>query len=107
MRLAHELDRAAEDAVANEEQPEHRARPRQRVKFMGGDAQDDEQHDAFEKRLIELARMARLIARAGNTIAQGTSLTRPTTSALMKLAIRPKNSPMGPLPRQCRRATAD
>jgi len=31
----------------------------------------------------------------GNAIAQGTSLTRPNSSPLMKLAMRPKNSPMG------------
>ena len=31
----------------------------------------------------------------GNTTAQGTSVGRPNSSPLMKLAIRPKNSPMG------------
>ena len=60
------------------------------------DLQDDEQHNAFQRRFVELAGMARQRSPArGNTIAQGTSVTRPHNSPLTKLARRPKNSPIG------------
>src|SRR5581483_12110249 len=60
MRLARELlNDAAEDAVEDEEQAEHGAGPLERVIAVGGDAQDDPQHDALEKSLVELARVAR------------------------------------------------
>jgi len=66
IRLAHEFHRAAEDPIEDEEQAEGQAGALERMKFVRGEPQDKEQHDAFERRLIELARMAR-----------GTSVTRP------------------------------
>src|SRR5690348_10380980 len=66
MRLAEELlNETAEDSVEDEEQAEHRPRTFERAVTVGGDAQDDEQHHAFERRLVELTWMARLISRAG------------------------------------------
>ena len=95
VRLAEQLGEAAKHPVEDEEQPEDRAGPCERLVAIGGDGEDGEQHDALERRLIELARMARGVPAPGNTMAQGTSLTRPTTSELMKLAMRPKNRPNG------------
>ncbi len=56
-----------------------------------------EQHDAFERRLVELARMARQRPRAvGKTKAQAHVRWRgPTARQLMKLARRPRNRPIG------------
>ena len=59
-------------------------------------AHHEEQHQTLERRLVELARMARLRpgVREDHRPGQRRS-TRPQSSALMKLASRPKNSPIG------------
>ncbi len=60
VRLAEELlgDRAGE-RVADEEGAGDEAGPLQRAEVMRQYAQDDEQQQAFHRRLVELARMAR------------------------------------------------
>ena len=74
----------------------------ERAEVVRQQAQHEEQHEPFERRLVELARMARrrldvgVVQRAsGNTMPHGTSVGRPNSSPLMKLAMRPKNNPIG------------
>ena len=66
------------------------ASPRQRE-------HDDEQQQAFQQRLVDLAGMARQARTPGKIIAQGSQsgAGRPHSSPLMKLAMRPKPSPIG------------
>ena len=94
-------------AIAGEEDPGQQAGPLVQAKHAQADLQDREQHQAFERRFVQLAGMARQHARRAdaaellqdvrvqNTIAQGTSVTLPHNSPLTKLARRPKNSPIG------------
>lgn len=77
VRLAKQLADDARDAVGDEEGAGHRARPLAHAEAPLEDRQHREDADALEERLVELARMARLGAAMGKTMAQGTSLARP------------------------------
>ena len=59
-------------------------------------AQHDEQHEALQRRLVELARVARLRAAVRERPwPRARRVARPQSSPLMKLARRPRNRPIG------------
>ena len=59
MRLAEQLRRRARQRVAGEEHAADEARALQGAEVMRQQAQHEEQHQPLERRLVELARMAR------------------------------------------------
>src|SRR5580693_5889028 len=59
------------------------------------ETEHDEEDDAFQRCFIKLAGMRGIGPPLGKIIAHGTSLGRPHNSPLMKLAMRPRNSPIG------------
>ena len=63
--LAEELGEGARDAIAGDEGAGDEAGRGQLVIAVGQQAQDEEEHDAFQRRLVELARMARNGAAVG------------------------------------------
>src|SRR5262249_57634323 len=65
VRLAEEFHETTEQAIEAEEQPEDHAWARQRLVAIGGNGKKYGHHDAFEGRLVELARVARGIAGSG------------------------------------------
>jgi hypothetical protein len=68
IRLAHELDHKAEQAVAQQEQAGHHAA---RGLQAPGQVEDDQQRHPFQRELIELGRMARQCARRREDDAPG------------------------------------
>ena len=92
--LPEQLARHAGDRVTGEKNPGYDPRPLPRAALLG-DEEQEEQKDALADGLVKLARMARQRAASGKTIAQGTSVGRPYSSPLMKLAMRPKKRPIG------------
>src|SRR4029079_2570399 len=63
--LAEELDCDAREAVAQGEESGSAPGMGQSRKTMGGDAHDQEEHQTFQDRLVQLARMARNLQRGG------------------------------------------
>src|SRR5690606_37825931 len=61
VRQAHELHRDAREGVADAENSGDEPGPAQREADMRGEADDEEEDEAFEQRLVELARMARQV----------------------------------------------
>ncbi len=93
--LAEELGEDARRRIAEEEAAGQR--PGAQAQFVDPPQQehDEQQDEAFESGFVELARMARLPARHGERPSPRArrSGRRPTSSPLMKLAMRPKNRP--------------
>ena len=97
--LADELDEEAAEAVDEEEGADELAGLVAGAGLPEHEPEDEEQQDALEPRLVELARMARGPSTSppasGRRIAQGTSVAPPHSSPFTKLASRPKNRPNG------------
>ena len=97
--LAEELADDAGDAVAHQERAGQPAEPhRARARRARQRVEHDEQHQAFQQRLVDLARDGAAPGRrVGKIIAQGSQsgAGRPQSSPLMKLAMRPSPSPIG------------
>ena len=108
IRLAHILQEHPEQAVEDQEKPGHRPPSRQQFPRVRRPAQDREQHHPLQRRLIELARVARRISRgAGAAVGElnvgvaehhaprPVRLTSPTAPRSQSSRYAPKNKPTG------------